>query len=531
MDMSRTVVSNFTAVLVLCILAVSIHGISLYHDHVWDDQIVILKDPVVLGSFSDLLFSIDSGRSTDKTPYYRPLTLATFMIEGKLHRFTPVLMHGVNLILHALTTIFVFVLLRRLKVPPIPALISAGLFGVHPVTVETVSFLSGGRNTLLSALLVLFSTILYDSAVTRGKKPFLAGALLSYFAALMAKETALVLPAIFIWLEMNDKRTVVSSSSKTRVFRIALVVVVTIFYGMLRTSALDRAGVTLQFVQDPGRWLAATLFILPRYLLNLVWPAYLSPKYFIPDDLHLVSLALGGGWLVIVSLLIVLVRSRRAVTLLGLCWAFIFWLPTSGIVPIPSAPLADRYLYLPLIGVCLIIGDQTERFLCERPLRKWFLPATVSVILVLSGVSIRQGLFWRNDGTLFSRLVELYPDLAYGYHNLGCYYLDKRKDLDLAEDAFSKALARDPAFPRLQTQLGYVRFMRGDLAGALQHYALALEQNPADGEALVKRGEALELTGNKADALIMYKRFLALPTSDIPSARPVVEQRVQFLGQ
>lgn len=531
MDMSRAVVSNIRAILFLCALVVSTHGISLYQDHVWDDQIVILKNPVVQGSFYDLLHSIDAGRSTDKTPYYRPLTLATFKVEGRLHDFTPFLMHGVNLILHALTTILVFFLLRRLNVSSIPALVSAAFFAVHPITVESVSFLSGGRNTLLSAMFLLLSVLLYDSAVTGTKKLFLPAALVSYFAALMAKETALVFIVVVIWLESREGGLRFLLTSKGSLLRIASVTAVTILYGTLRTSALDHAGVTLQFVQDPGRWLAATLFILPRYLLNLVWPTYLSPKYFIPDDLHLVSLALVGGWLAIITFLIVLVRARRAVTLLGLCWGGIFWLPTSGIVPIPSAPLADRYLYLSLIGVCLVIGDQAERFLCERPMRKWFLTVSVLVMLVLSGVSIRQGLFWRNDGTLFSRVVELYPDRAYGYHNLGCYYLDKLKDLVLAEDAFSKALARDPAFPRLQTQLGYVRFMRGDLAGALQHYALALEQNPADGEALVKSGEALELTGKRADALIMYQRFLALPTSDIPSSRPVVEQRVLLLGQ
>lgn len=531
MDMSRVSVSTFTAILILCTLVVSIHGISLLHDHVWDDPIVILQNPVVQGPFSDLLLSIDSGRLTDKTPYYRPLTLSSFKVEGMLHGFTPSLMHGFNLILHALTTILVFLLLRRLTISPIPALVSAGMFGIHPLTVESVSFLSGGRNTLLSTLLVLSAITLYDSAVSGAKKLFLPAALVSYFAALMAKETALVLPVLFIWLESKEKGLRSLFSSKQALLRIALVAAVTIVYVMFRSSALHRAGVPLQFVRNWGGWFADTLFIIPRYLLNLVWPVYLGPKYFIPDDLNLVSLALGGGWLAIATLLVVLARSRRAVTLLGLCWAFLFWLPASGIVPIPSTPLADRYLYLPLIGVCLIIGDQAERFWCDRQMRRWFLPVTVLVILLLSVHSIRQGLIWRNDITLFSRLVELYPDQAYGYHNLGCYYLDIRKDLNLAEEAFSKALARNPEFPRLQTQMGYVRLMRGDLEGALRYYDHALMQNPFDGEALVKRGEVMELTGSKAEALSMYKRFLALPASDIPGARSLVEQRVLLLGQ
>jgi len=204
----------------------------------------------------------------------------------------------------------------------------------------------------------------------------------------------------------------------------------------------------------------------------------------------------------------------------------LFWLPVSGIVPIPSGPIADRYLYLPLIGLSMAAAA-----LFQRHRSPWLVRGGGAILVLLAILSLSQSLIWRTDETLFSRVVALFPDQAYGYHNLGCYYLDRAKDLDRAERMFDEALRRDPLFPRLQTQKGYVRFMRGDLPGALAHYEEALRQNPFDGEALVKSGEVFELRGELSQALMRYQRFLSLAVSEIPWARPVIEERVRSLMQ
>jgi tetratricopeptide (TPR) repeat protein len=128
-------------------------------------------------------------------------------------------------------------------------------------------------------------------------------------------------------------------------------------------------------------------------------------------------------------------------------------------------------------------------------------------------------------------MVEVYPDRAYGYHNLGCYYMDKRKDFDTAASYFAKALQLDPAFPRLRTQIGYLMLQRGDYPAALQQYAEALAQNPYDAEAYLNSGFALERLQRFEEALSAYRNFLKLPAAELAGSRPVVEAKVQMLSQ
>jgi tetratricopeptide (TPR) repeat protein len=135
-------------------------------------------------------------------------------------------------------------------------------------------------------------------------------------------------------------------------------------------------------------------------------------------------------------------------------------------------------------------------------------------------------MIWRSDISLFTRLVEQYPDKAYGYHNLGCAYMDKAKNLDMAEREFERALALDPVFPRLRTQMGYARLLRGDLEGALEHYDHAIYQNPFDAEALLNRGEVLERLNRMDEAAESYRRFLATPGDELPEARIAVRLKL-----
>lgn len=524
--MSRPFTENLSrrgALAILVILVLAAHGLSLGNGHVWDDPIVILTNHVVNGNPSDLLFSIDSGRATETTPYYRPLTLATFMLEGRLHSFSPVLMHGVNLLLHAGSVLILFRVMTGLGLSTVASLAGSILLAVHPLTVEPVSFLSGGRNTLLSALFVLLATHFFLRWRESGRRTDLAGSVFSFFCGLFAKETTLALLPLLGWMEMKRKG-----------WRGLLYVVphalAAASYLIFRSVALGRAGVSTPLADDIPRLAGSVLFIVPRTLLNLLAPLSLSPRYHLPDDLNLYALGILAGWILLAVVVTILVRSGRPLVRLGLLWALLFWIPTSGIVPIPSAPMADRYLYLSVAGVAIVVADLVSAAEGRGWFRsRWPWGGAIILTILMTGLSLRQTLVWKSDETLFTRLVQISPDQAYGYHNLGCYYLDVKRDLDRAEEMFGEAAKRDPLFPRLHTQLGFIRFLRGDLAGAIREYDWALAQNPFDGEALVKRGEAMELTGNREEAVEMYRRFLSLPVSEIPWARPVVEERLKVL--
>lgn len=493
----------------------------LVSGHVWDDYLVILSPDLLKGGWLELFRGIDSGRVTETTPYYRPLTLMLFRLERLIYSANPLGMHLLNLVLH----VAVVFLLHRLG--PIIGLgshgsLAAALFmAVHPLNVEPVAFLSGGRNTLLAACFSLCAFILHQKGGRHSSPVRVVTVQFLFFLGLLSKESALMLFPLIIWQKWKDGEGMKTIARGAIPWAIPL----TLWF-ILRMTALQHAGVSLSLLPGLPARIAEMIFVIPRYLLNLAAPAWLSPKYFIPEDPNLFALPISFGWLALVAISFWIVRDGGRAGRFGLIWALLFLVPVSGLVAIPSGLIADRYLYLPMVGISLAVGGMIERY--YRPM---IIRAGALILFFFASISFFQTGIWKNDETLFTRVVERYPDQAFGFHNLGCYYLDRTRDLERAERMFDEALRHDPFFPRLQTQKGYVRFLRGDLDGALNHYTEALIQNPFDGEALVKSGEIFELRGDAAMALSRYERFLALPKSEIPWARPVIEERVRFLRE
>ncbi len=523
--------------LVVVAVACLVYANSLGNGFVWDDDVVIVANPALKGSALSLFSGIDVARSTEPTPYYRPLTLLTFLVEERLHGLTPYLVRLANVFLHAANAFLVYRLARRFFKDNYASLLAGLLFAVHPLNSEGVDFNAGGRNTMLACLFILAAYLCHERSARQGKAPgALAGAAL-FFSGLFAKETTIALLPFIGFIEIPALRKAVPAGRTRAALRLIPYAVGTVIYLILRSNALTGAGVRLEVLAGLGSRLLDNLDIIPRYLLTVVWPASLSPKYFIPDDLHLLALPLTAAWLCILGLLAwLLTRGRSPATHFGLAWLTAFWLPVSGIFPIPSAPLADRYLYIPAIGLWLVIADQATRFQPIREaVRKSIMVIAAVVLVALVAVTVRRNADWRSDVSLFSRVVEQYPERAFGHHNLGCAYLDKEKNLDLAEQEFEKALALDPFFPRLRTQMGYISLQRGDYDGALRHYTDAVMINPGDAEAHLNRAIVLEKLRRYAEAVTEYRLFLATPGNDLAGSRSMAEGKVlgltRYLGE
>lgn len=518
--------------LTIVIVAFLVYANSLSNGFVWDDDVVILANPALRGNSLSLFSSIDAARVTEPTPYYRPLTLLTFLVEERLHGLVPHLIRLVNILLHAANAFLVYRLAQVLIKKPTAALLTGLLFAVHPLHSEAVD-LNAARNTLLAAFFVL-SVYLVHGRSTRMEhfSGALAGSVL-FLAGLFSKEPALVVLPFICLLEFHHLCSPDPDERRRALVRLVPYAFSLGIYFVLRLNALSAAGIQLEIYQGLGTRLLDNLYIIPRYIVTVVWPTALSPVYFVPDDFHPLALQLALAWICIVSSLVwCFTRGRSYATLFGVAWIVLFWLPVSGIVPITSAPLADRYLYIPAIGLWLIVSDQFFRLIPDRGvIRRYSLLGAATIILVLAVLTIRRNLDWKSDVALFTRFVEQYPDRAYGHHNLGCAYLDKVKNLDLAERSFEKALAIDPRFPRLRTQIGYARLQRGDYEGALQHYAEALKVNPFDAEAHLNSGVALEKLFRYEDALFEYQRFLDTPGNDLAEARRSTQVKIADISR
>ncbi|HIJ96084.1 MAG TPA: tetratricopeptide repeat protein [Desulfuromonadales bacterium] len=513
-------------------VAFLVYANSLGNGFVWDDDLVILANPALNGAFSDIFSSIDTGRVTEPTPYYRPLTLLTYFIEQRLHGFTPFLVRIVNVLLHTINTFLVYRLAASLTISKSAAVIAGLLFAVHPLQSEAVDF-NSSRNTMLAAFFVLTTYLAHQRSVRDNSVAWAYAGASLLFAGLLSKEIALFVLLMIGFIEFMHARGDASFTWRAFIFRLIPYTISFALYMALRNHALAGAGVHLEILPGLGTRLLDNLYIIPRYLLTIIWPVSGSAKYFVPDDLNLLALPLVTAWsLIIAACVWLFTRGLSPATIFGFVWLFAFWLPVSGIFPIPSAPLADRYLYVPVIGLWLIAGDQfVSLFQSTRLPQRYGTVTMVAVVLLLSFVTFRRNMVWNNDISLFTRLADQHPERAFAYHNLGCAYLDKVKNLDLAERSFEKALALQPTFPRLHTQIGYVRLLRGDYAGALQHYTEALQINPFDAEAHLNSGMALENLQRYDEALFEYQRFLETPGNELPEARRTTPQKIAELSR
>ncbi|HIJ86960.1 MAG TPA: tetratricopeptide repeat protein [Desulfuromonadales bacterium] len=516
----------------ICIITFLVYANSLGNGFVWDDDIVILANPLLKGSPVTLFSEIDRGHATGVTPYYRPFTLLSFLLDGKFHGFDALYVRLVNVLLHAATAFLVYRLAVSLKIDRIAAILAGLLFAVHPLQSEAVDF-NSARNTLLATFFVVAAYLVHQWSHTH--KSFagsLAGASL-FLSGLFSKEIAVGILPFIAAIELENTQSENRNSLQKGFVRLLPYLAGLAFYLILRNNALSRAGASLDiFPGLMGRQLD-NVYILPRYLLNVVWPRFLSPRYFLPDDFNLYALPLVLAWVCIVGMFWWFVTGGRSrVTLFGLAWLIAFWLPVSGIIPIPSAHLADRYLYTPAIGIWLIVADQFSMLiLCRAQLRRWGIIAAAVIVVALAVVTVKRNQIWKNDITLFTDIVEMYPDQALGYDSLGCAYLDTEHDIDRAEKLFERAYTLNPAFPRLSTQMGYVRFLRGDLQGALEHYNQAIYRNSLDAEALLNRGVVLERLGRYSDAVDSYRRFLTTPGNELPEARRVMPAKIVELSR
>lgn len=533
--------------LFVAVIAFLVYANSLGNGFTGDDHSIILNNPVLQESPLSLFSRIDTTDENQLLPYYRPLTYLTYQLEWRLHNFNPFLVRLVNVLLHSITAFLVYRLARTLITCRYSALLVALLFAVHPLQSEAVDY-NSARNTVLSCLFCLAAYLSHRRSLTSvGISLPLSGALL-FLAALFFKETSLAILPFIMALETIPLRSNTRGSRIRAALRLTPYAAGALFYLLLRWQTLSGFGIQNTFLPgvnpskliqsmyvtpDLGARLMQNIYIIPRYLATLFNPTALSTLYVVPVDLTPYWPQLAVAWLFIITVLIwLLTKARTSTTLFGLSWAIIFWIPTSGIIYFPSAPLADRFLYIPAIGLWLIIADQTQRFLqVNNSAKKYVACAFVLILLALAGLTIRRNLDWKNDLTLDTRMVEQYPDNAHAHAFLGGAYIGSN-NIDLAEKEFTKALELDASLTSIYLPLGYIYMRKEDYVKALFYYEKVLAASPKDRDARINSALALEKLGRFQEALEAYKQYLTMPGyNNVPGSQEYAEQRVRELSK
>ena len=403
--------------------------------------------------------------------YYQPLSMVSLMLDsalaGSVSDLRP--FHRTALGLHLLNTVLVIVLLYLLFDQPLIAAVVGLLFGVHPLTVESVAWVSQ-RKTLLAMALALGCLIAYVRYARR-RQPFIYGVALALFiAALLAKPTVTPLPFLLVLLDAWPLRCF---SRRTVIEKVPFLVVAMVFAVITVVSQ----GRTAE-ISAPTYWAwwqipLVVAYDLAFYLTKVFYPAGLTINYPVPAVMNLAQpLVIAGLSLIALRVLVggLTLKKFKTVTVTGL-WFLIALAPTMGLIGFTNVIVADRFVYFPGLALLMALAAGLNA-LWRR---------------------------WSATGLLYRRLALLLVPVAFAavWAAVAQQYLQLWKS---TESLFTYAIAKAPHEPRLEAQLGFALGRQGRFADAVPHYQRALE---------LSDGGDLNVLNNLAVAYVNLGQFEA----------------------
>jgi tetratricopeptide (TPR) repeat protein len=460
----------FFAVVAAAALA---HLPSLRNGFLWDDVAFITANPVLrdLGAIPAIFSHPETLGTNIANPYYRPLTTLSFLVDTQLWGGLPAGFHATNLLLHLGVCTLLLTVLRRLFSPGV-ALAAALLFAVHPAHAEPVAYISA-RADLICAFFLLAAFLAWMRHGESGGRGALALSAGCYFAALLAKITAGLYPAVFALFGLLFFRR------RPRVRDLLPFAAAALCYLAICRAVLD---MNAWPVQALSARIATAGPIVMRYGVMALSPLHLSVFHDLGLRAAFDAYAI-AAWAAIAAAIVIAAvfaqRSPRAV--LGLAWFLAGIIPVSGLVTVLYPTLvADRYLYLPLLGAAIAAGAGLQR--CSVP--QWStarcraaIAAAGLGLLLLAGFTMARGRLWRDPVAFWERAVLEAPRHPYALGALGSAYLSARREED-AQRTLLGALEIDQHNPEVNLDLAGLALQRGDFETALWHTVRALENAP-----------------------------------------------------
>lgn len=497
------------------------HGTLKTRDFMQDDQWIVADNPLLRGGWNTLLRLVGTGyweavRGDAATVQeYRPLLMLSFF----LHRITTGLrappMHAANILLHAVVCILLFFILRR-RMDTAAAAAAAMIFAVLPVHTEAVSSLTG-RSELLSAVLILGSWMLLEAdpggAARSGTGKLWGGASL-FLAALLTKEHAILLPALLAMSDWAFHSRHPLSRDRRKVHMLLLACAVG--YLALRFLLLSRA-IHAGESYFKGTTGIVTLLTASKFaVLHYLWPSLsgsgLCADYSRPliPDCGLGDMA---AWLCLAGLAALLAVSVHAFLRKRSSWAF--WILAPGVFLLPTSHLlmpidtlgAERFLYLPTMGLAAIMGQAYAA--ASTRARKTSMLLACALLCWYGQRTISRNQAWASDVDFYRAAVACNPVSAKAHTALGGSLIVNGR-IGEGEYHLSKAIGLNPKLSHPHYNRARLAWERRDFKGAHEHLGRCLELNPGSPDAWVLMAVTLENLGRQEEAAAALAKALGL---------------------
>ena len=480
----------------------------------YDDEFYVVNNSRVTAGFG--WQEVRWAFTTFHEANWHPLTWLSHQLDVTLFGLDAGRHHLTSLLIHTANTLLLFLLLGRLTgLLWRPALVAA-LFALHPLHVESVAWVAE-RKDLLCAFFVLLTLIAYRRYCRQPAWGAYGLALLCFACALLAKPMAVTIPCLLLLLDVWPLARFSGRAASARALLLEkLPFFLLSLASAVVTIAAQKSGGAVISLESVGfgQRLANGVVATGSYLAKTAWPRKLAPLYPFPLHIPLWQVWGAAAFLGVVVALALWQRQQRPYLAVGLCWYLGMLVPVSGVMQVGQQGMADRYTYLPLIGIFIVLawgmGELFPRWRC----RQEALGATAVGVVALLGVATRQQVgFWRDSETLFRHTLAVTEGNYVMHHNLGVV-LENQGRLAEAVAEHARGVALRPLSAESHYYLANALYRQGRTEEAVASYRQALLLKPGYGEAHNNLGAALHLLGRQEEAIAHYREALRLDPAD-----------------
>ena len=460
---------------------------------------------------------------------WHPLTWLSHMTDCELFGLNAGAHHFVNVLLHSANVALLFILLVRLTQKYWPAAFIAALFAWHPLHVESVAWVAE-RKDVLSTFFGLLSLLCYakfvELSLAKNPKAKIQFGLCFLFLALglLAKPMLVTLPCIMLLLDWWPLNRVPNANFKIRdwqplvvekipLFLLTIFSCVATYLAQASKFHGDAAVVSLSAIPLDLRLGNVPLAVM-GYLAHFFWPVNLAIYYPWPKIFLIPAIAADA--LVLLAITIAAWRWRRGhpYFLTGWLWFLGMLVPVSGLVQVGGASYADRYTYLPLVGIFIIVTFAAERLAARFDTARKIFPAAALVILVgCILLTERQIGFWKNGETLFRHDLAVVGDNDIALADLGVA-LDAQGRFEEALEVYARAVKINPTRYQIHNNLGNILSLLGRPADSLAEYRAAIRLRPDRAFLHSSAGMQLAALGELDEALAEFSTAQKLDAAD-----------------
>lgn len=471
---------------------------------------------------------LDYAFTTREGGNWHPLVWLSFMADVDLWGMNPAGHHASNVALHVVNALLIFLVLVRTTGAPWPSAFVAGAFALHPLHVESVAWVAERKDTL-STLFWMTTILAYTWYAERPSLMRYGLVLASFACGLMSKAMLVTLPLVLLlldywplgrlgrptasrWLPASWDRGTLVRLATEKLPMLALVVVIAVVTVRAQHEA-GAVGSTMAFPVSARIANAVVAYMV--YLGKMLWPTNLAVLYpYLKDPSGPGVIAALTGLLGLSGLALAL-AARAPWVAVGWFWYLGTLVPVIGLVQVGNQSWADRYTYIPLIGIFIAVAFTATELVVAHAQRIVLGTVAVAVLVVWGVVAQAQLRTWRDTQTLYEQALRVTTDNYVIHHNLGKVLQDKRQT-DAAIEHYLESVRINPKFPPPRNNLGILLAERGRMTEAIEHYTRGVELDPRNADVHNNLANALSGAGRFAEAEPQFREALRLrPTANI----------------